>query len=103
MQRTYQRRGLPAGVVFDYGRAIDRRVPETDGRLTLLGGQCGLIRGAGRIAGTPSASAVHSFPRRGVPETMNENVCDPITPNAHRDESCPHDHPIKWFERENRK
>lgn len=24
---------------------------------------------------------------------MNENVRDPVTPNAHRDESGPHDHP----------
>lgn len=94
VQRTYQRRGSPTGVVFDYCRAIDRRVPETDDRLTLLGGQCGLIRGAGRIAGTPSASAVRSFPRRDVPETMNENVRDPITSNAHRDESGPHDHSL---------
>jgi len=38
-----------------------RRVPETGDPLLYLGRQCGLIRGAGQIAGTPSASAEHLF------------------------------------------
>ncbi|KYN34596.1 hypothetical protein ALC56_11084, partial [Trachymyrmex septentrionalis] len=37
-----------------------RRVPETGDPL-YLGRQCGLIRGAGQIAGIPSASAEHLF------------------------------------------
>ncbi|KYN14784.1 hypothetical protein ALC57_13004 [Trachymyrmex cornetzi] len=37
------------------------RVSETGDPLLYLGRQCGLIRGAGQIAGTPSASAEHSF------------------------------------------
>lgn len=38
--------------------------------------------------------------RRGVPETMNENVRDSVTRNAHRGESGPYDQPVKRFVRE---
>ncbi|KYN01723.1 hypothetical protein ALC62_07401, partial [Cyphomyrmex costatus] len=38
-----------------------RRVLETGDPLLYLGRQCGLIRGAGQIAGTPSVSAERSF------------------------------------------
>ncbi|EGI66111.1 hypothetical protein G5I_05504 [Acromyrmex echinatior] len=71
VQSTCQYEAHPEGC-FRLQLRHQRRVPETGDPLLYLGRQCGLIRGAGQIAGTPSASADKN---KTIYERSAENLC----------------------------